>query len=92
MLTLICDDAKDWAGFGAARTRALELAALERCDYALMLDADDTLRIADGFAKAALEHDVYNIHVEDGRLLHIRPHLIRFGRGYRYVRRIHEST
>jgi glycosyltransferase involved in cell wall biosynthesis len=80
---------RPWRGFGASRTEAIELAR-GKADYALVIDADDALELAEGFELPPLDHDSYLFEVELGQLRFKRLQLFRLAKPWRYVGVLHE--
>ena len=78
---------RPWKDFGHNRTEALELAG-EIADYALVLDADDSIQGNGEFPE--LKADAYRFHIIDGILEYGRSQLIRTGRGFVYEYPCHE--
>ena len=69
-----------WRDFAYNRTHVMEaLRKVGSVDYALVIDADDTLDIDAGFDahafKAQMTHDLYDVPVRHGRIAHHRPQL-----------------
>ena len=77
---------RPWVDFSTNRNEALELAA-QHGDYALLIDADDTIEASDF---GALSADCYDMTVQFGTLTYSQPHLIRLGRGFFYTGVTHE--
>jgi len=83
---------RPWANFGANRTDALTLCD-GRMDWAIMLDADDTIEgavISDDVWKH-LEIDAFNMFVRQGTSQQQRPQIFRTGVGWKYVGAVHEA-
>ena len=69
-----------WRDFAYNRSFALErLREVEDVDYAMIIDADDTLELDAGFDprafKAQMTHDLYDVPVRHGGIAHHRPQL-----------------
>ena len=69
-----------WRDFAYNRSHALaRLRENRRVDYALIIDADDTLEFDAGFDprafKAQMTHDLYDVPVRHGGIAHHRPQL-----------------
>lgn len=87
-----------WRGFDGQRNEALRLAG-ELAEYALILDADDTLEADDDWSAEFLDkvimgnRDEARVIVEDGPEHYPRTHIVRVHPdiGYRYQWPIHES-
>jgi glycosyltransferase involved in cell wall biosynthesis len=77
---------RPWRNFAANRNEALELAQ-RFGDYALIVDADDTLR---GEPFAALSADCYDMVVQFGALTYKQPHLVRLDKKFFYAGVTHE--
>lgn len=80
---------RPWVNFAHNRTEAFALAR-PHGDYALVIDADDTLRIADDFTLPALDRDSYQVLIESPPLRWPRAQLFRHGANWRYVGVLHE--
>jgi glycosyltransferase involved in cell wall biosynthesis len=84
-----------WQDFAFNRTHALErLRERGDIDYALVIDADDSLVYEPGFDatafRAGLDADVYWIQIRHGGLLYRRPQLLRNALPFRYRGVLHE--
>ena len=84
-----------WRDFAHNRSLALaRLREIKAIDYALIIDADDTLVIDDGFAPAAFKRgltlDQYSVPVHDGPVSFLRPHLCSNRLEFRYRGVLHE--
>ena len=69
-----------WRDFAYNRSFALErLREVAQVDYALVIDADDTLELDAGFDpisfKAHMSHDLYDVPIRHGNITHHRPQL-----------------
>lgn len=80
---------RPWRDFGSNRTEALELAK-EFDDYALVIDADDTLEYPPSFALPELTADAYQLLVRDGATVYWRSHIFSQRLDYRYEGVLHE--
>lgn len=87
--------AEPWRDF--AHNRSSALAALRRVpglDYALVLDADDSLILDAGFDaaafKAALSADVYDVEIRHGGTVYRRPQIFSNRLAFRYRSVLHE--
>jgi glycosyltransferase involved in cell wall biosynthesis len=80
---------RPWRDFAHNRSEALALAR-GRGDYVLVIDADETLQIADGFELPALVRDSYNIHVLYGGCSYMRRQLVSNSLPWRYEGVLHE--
>jgi glycosyltransferase involved in cell wall biosynthesis len=84
-----------WINFAANRNRALlSLNQHKEIDYAFVIDADDTLEIADGFDmpafKSRMTYDVYDLMVEHASVIHPRPQIFRNTPAYSWKGVLHE--
>lgn len=82
---------RPWKHFGHNRTEALELAR-PWADYALVIDADESLELSGGFALPKLDADAYlTLHRGSGSgSSFYRVQLVRLARPWRYVGVLHE--
>ena len=69
-----------WRDFAYNRSFALErLRQVDDVDYAMIIDADDTLELDAAFDprafKAQMTHDLYDVPVRHGSIAHHRPQL-----------------
>ena len=69
-----------WRDFAYNRSFALErLREVAQVDYALVIDADDSLELDVGFDpisfKAQMSHDLYDVQIRHGSITHYRPQL-----------------
>ncbi|WP_286135212.1 glycosyltransferase, partial [Mycobacterium sp. UM_Kg1] len=78
---------RPWRNFGHNRTEALTLAQ-GRCDYILVIDADDTIVGTPDFT--GLDADIYEIRIRQEAVRGWRPQLFRDGLPVRYVGVVHE--
>jgi hypothetical protein len=84
-----------WRDFAFNRTHALScLRRHADIDYALIIDADDTLEYEPGFDpaafKASMSADLYDVVIHDNGILYSRPQLIRNARHFSYRGVLHE--
>ena len=77
---------RPWVDFSTNRNEALRLAA-RHGDYALLIDADDTL-VSSGFGE--LTADCYDMVVHFRSMTFRQPHLLRLGKGFFYTGVTHE--
>jgi tetratricopeptide (TPR) repeat protein len=77
---------RPWVDFSTNRNHALELAK-NYGEYALILDADDTIRAQ---AFEPLTADCYDMVVEYGSLTYQQPHLVRLAKNFFYTGVTHE--
>lgn len=80
---------RPWVDFAANRSEALALAR-DRADYALVIDADDWLEIAPGFALPPLKADAYDLDIRLGQVRYQRPQLFANRLPWRYRGVLHE--
>lgn len=80
---------RPWVDFAHNRTEALEFAH-GRADYIFVIDADETVELADGFQLPHLTADSYNIEVRYGGYSYLRKQLVRDGLPWRYSGVLHE--
>ncbi|WP_241178589.1 glycosyltransferase [Mycobacterium sp. P7213] len=78
---------RPWRNFGHNRTEALTLAQ-GRCDYILVIDADDTIVGTPDFT--GLDADIYELRIRQEAVRGWRPQLFRDGLPVRYVGVVHE--
>jgi len=78
-----------WVNFGHNRTEALELAR-GHADYLLLIDADEVVRIDEGFAMPPLTADIYTVLVRYAGYSYTRRQLLRDGKPWRYEGVLHE--
>jgi hypothetical protein len=84
-----------WRDFAYNRSVALaRLRMVAHVDYALVIDADDTLTMESGFDpgafKTGLTHDLYRLAVRQGRMVHHRAQLFSNRVAFRYRGVLHE--
>jgi glycosyltransferase involved in cell wall biosynthesis len=80
---------RPWKDFGHNRSEAIELAR-GKADYDLVMDADDTLVIPDGFVMPHLTADSYEIRIDDSGTSYYRVHFFRGDLDFHYVGVLHE--
>lgn len=80
---------RPWVDFAHNRNEALELAR-ERADYILVIDADEVLEYAEGFALPPLDADSYQLEVRYGASTYLRKQLVRASLPWRYCGVVHE--
>ncbi len=82
---------RPWKDFGHNRSEALALAR-GKADYVLVMDADDELRIPDGFALPALDRDAYHLLLTTGGGPHFmyRAQILKSALPWRYEGVLHE--
>lgn len=66
---------RPWVNFGHNRTEALNLAHAH-ADYLLFIDADESLRVQEGFTWPALGGDAYHLYAEYGSTVYSRCSLV----------------
>ena len=80
-----------WRDFAYNRSHALaRLREKAAVDYALIMDADDTLVLPSGFTLPPLDADTYVLEVHQHELRYARSHLLRNALPWRYEGVIHE--
>jgi glycosyltransferase involved in cell wall biosynthesis len=84
-----------WVDFAQNRSHALAaLRAVDSVDYALIIDADDTLAIDTGVdidtLKRSLTHDSYTVDVLHGPIRHVRTQICSNRLPFRYRGAVHE--
>jgi hypothetical protein len=80
---------RPWVDFAHNRSEAIELAR-GRADYLLVIDADETLEISEGFEMPRLSADSYDIEVRCGGLTCARKQVLRNSLPWRYEGVVHE--
>ena len=79
-----------WQNFGFNKSHALQVAK-KHGDFALLMDADDTLTFDEGFRwPIDFQADSYNLRVTFGNLEYDRPHLVRLNKDFYYEGVRHE--
>ena len=80
---------RPWRDFATNRTESLTLAR-SWGDYSLIIDADDTLEIPEGYRLPDLSDDSYVIDIVFGATSYRRPHVVKASLGWRYRGVLHE--
>lgn len=80
---------REWEDFATNRTGALRLSRYHG-DYTLLIDADDVLEVAPGFAMPDLAADAYRFDFDDGNIRYQRPCLVANWIAWRYCGVLHE--
>lgn len=80
---------RPWVNFGFNREEAL-VAAKDKADYVLFMDADDTLRFADDFELPELKADSYLIASNCGGMEYFIPRLIKSKLDWHWEGVLHE--
>src|SRR5438270_39390 len=80
---------RPWKDFAHNRTEAIELAK-GMADYLLFVDADDNLRVPDGFVRPELTAEAYELEFRLGAILYRRTCLVRSDLPWRFEGVIHE--
>ncbi len=80
---------RPWVDFAHNRTEVLE-ASRGRCDYTLIIDADEVFVIDEGFVMPPLDADSYNVHVRYGQLAYHRRQMLKSALPWRYSGVLHE--
>jgi glycosyltransferase involved in cell wall biosynthesis len=80
---------RPWIDFAHNRSEAIDLAR-GRADYLLVIDADETLEISEGFEMPRLSADSYDIEVRCGGFTCARKQLLRNSLPWRYEGVVHE--
>ncbi|MGH2345278.1 MAG: tetratricopeptide repeat-containing glycosyltransferase [Chloroflexota bacterium] len=84
-----------WVDFAHNRTQALEFArggatGRPRCDYILLIDADDVVELAENFTMPRLEMDAYLVEIRYGNIVYPSKRLVRGALPWRYIGVLHE--
>ena len=79
-----------WRDFGHNRTLALREAMKEKCDYILVIDADEVLVVDDPECLQTLQDDAYRVEMRFPTISYPRVNIMRSARNWRYVGVIHE--
>ena len=82
---------RPWVDFAQNRSEALDLAH-GRADYLLVIDADETLEITEGFEMPQLSADSYDIEVRCGGFSCARKQLLRSSLPWHYEGVLHEHA
>ncbi|ACL59735.1 FkbM family methyltransferase [Methylobacterium nodulans] len=80
---------RPWRDFGHNRSEALAFAR-PHGDYTLIIDADDEILPAPGFAMPALDADSYALDIQDGPIAYQRTQVVRAALPWRYAGVLHE--
>ncbi len=80
---------RPWVDFAHNRTEVLD-SSRGRCDYTLIVDADDEFATDAGFVMPALKADSYSIAVHFSGMTYHRRQLVRSALPWRYVGVLHE--
>ena len=80
---------RPWKDYGTNRTESLQLAA-GKCDYRLVIDADDVLEVTDTEVFNNLTADAYRIAIRLGDITYFRIQLVRSSQKWKYVGVLHE--
>jgi glycosyltransferase involved in cell wall biosynthesis len=80
---------RPWVDFAHNRTEVLD-ESRGRCDYNLIIDADEEFAIDRGFTMPALDADSYNLEVRYSGLAYHRKQMVRGALPWRYVGVLHE--
>ena len=78
-----------WVDFGTNRTQSLQLSK-GKCDYRLIIDADDVLSISKEGAFNNLTCDSYKIMIKLADLSYYRTQLVKSDQDWKYVGVLHE--
>jgi glycosyltransferase involved in cell wall biosynthesis len=80
----------EWIDYGTNRTESLQL-SFGKCDYRLIIDADDTLEVGDADNLfVGLEADHYKIRIKLGEIAYFRTQLVKSDQDWKYVGVLHE--
>ena len=82
--------ARPWKNFGHNRNEALQLAAHERCDYVIFIDADEVFSTPPDFAWPRMTADAYELTCHYGGMVYARRALIASRLPWRWVGVLHE--
>lgn len=82
---------RPWVDFSHNRNQALGLAS-GRCDYVLVIDADEVLRVDEDFSKRSLTRDAYYLEVAYENVRYRRKLILRDGLPWRYEGVLHEHV
>ena len=80
---------RPWRDFAYNRSEALALAR-PRADYSLIIDADDTLEVQEGFQFPELTADAYMLDIQDPPVRYQRMQLVRNTLPWHYKGVLHE--
>lgn len=83
---------RPWVDFATNRTQCLDLARADqgKPDYLLVMDADDTFVVPDGFQWPELTESAYELELRGGDVSWWRAQLFRASDPWRYESEIHE--
>ena len=81
---------RPWKNFGHNRTEALRLAADQRCDYLLFIDADEWFDVPPDFAWPALTADAYELPCHYAGIVYARCVLVSKRLAWRWEGVLHE--
>jgi len=79
---------RPWKNFAHNRNEALDLAR-SKADYILIIDADDDLVFAEGFALPKLDKDAFHMKISHGGMVYSRPQLIKASLGWKWEGVLH---
>jgi len=80
---------RPWKNFAYNRTESIQLAK-GKADYGLVIDADDTLIVPEGYTLPSLQANCYRLKIEYGITAYYRPHLFELTLPFTYESVIHE--
>jgi len=80
---------RPWQDYGTNRTESLQLAA-GKCDYRLVIDADDVLEVKDPEVFNNLTADAYRVGIILGDITYFRIQLVKSSQKWKYVGVLHE--
>jgi len=80
----------EWKDFGTNRSESLALSK-GKCDYRLIIDADDILQVEEGKNPFAdLKEDSYKIKIQLGIISYFRTQVVKSDQDWKYVGVLHE--
>jgi glycosyltransferase involved in cell wall biosynthesis len=82
---------RPWQDFATNRQEAMELARGSGAGYALILDADDTIEVDDGFTFGDLHEDGYAFEIIHGETRHWRTALVKLDVLWQWRGVLHEA-
>jgi glycosyltransferase involved in cell wall biosynthesis len=82
---------RPWVGFAHNRTEALRYAR-GRGRYALAVDADELVEVADDFRKDRLSADAYLVVANNANVTYLRKQILRIDLPWRYEGVLHEEA
>jgi glycosyltransferase involved in cell wall biosynthesis len=82
---------RPWVDFAHNRNEALRYAA-GRCDYVLVIDADEVLEVGDDFCKGSLTAEAYYVEVRYANIVYRRKQILRSDLPWRYEGALHEHA